>query len=167
MRLGWIVAVGALVGGLMAKDQVEITAKHFSADEKSRSTLITGDVVITRAQDRLEADKVIIFFDEKNRPLKYEAEGGVKFELHLPEGRHIKGRSKRAIYDASASEYHLLGEALVEERGKSNVIKGEKVIINRLSGAAKIAGDKNRPARLVFTFEEKPKEKESGDDQRR
>lgn len=150
----WGMSLLLLVSLALAKDQVEITAKHFVADEAKKTTLITGDVVVVRGDDRLITDKLTVFFDDKNRPLKYEAQGNVKFAITLADGRKLKGYSNNALYDAPKNEYHLLGNAFMEEIGKSNTVKGEKIIINRVSGFANVVGDSQKPAKLIFIFEE-------------
>lgn len=152
----WL-AIALCCVSLVAKDQVEITAKNFVADESKGETVITGDVVVVRGSDKLTSDSLVVFFDKKNRPQKYEAHGSVKFNITLQDGRKIKGSSKSAIYDPSKNEYHLLGDALVEEIGKENIARGEKIVINRVSGFANVSGGSKAPARLIFTFEESTK----------
>lgn len=150
-----------LAVSLLAEEQVEITAKYFMANEAERKTVMQGDVVAIKGKDRLTSRELVVFFDETNRPQRYEAEGEVKFSFTLPDGRTLTGSSDRAIFDALKNEYTLKGGAVLEESGKNNTIKGEHIIINRVSGFANVAGDDTRPARLIFTFKEKPSEDET------
>lgn len=154
MRL--MAGIVLLMASLFAREQVEITAKYFVANEAERKTLMQGDVVVIKGKDRLTSKELVVFFDEKNRPQRYEATGEVEFSFTLPDGRILSGSSERAIFDVMSNEYSLLGNAILEESGKSNTIKGEQIIINRVSGFANVAGDDTHPARLIFTFEEKP-----------
>lgn len=163
MRL--LAGIMLLLASLFAQEQVEITAKSFIANEMEHKTLMQGDVVVVKGKDRLTSQELVVFFDRKNRPQRYEAEGAVEFSFTLPDGRVLTGNCDRAIFDVLSNEYSLLGNALLEESGKSNTIKGEQIIINRVSGFANVAGDDTRPAKLIFTFtensEEVTKEQES------
>lgn len=147
----------AWIGFLCAvpiKETLEITADKFLANEKKRTTIIEGHVYIKKGQDTLTADKVIIYTNQKRRPIKYEAFGSVKFYIVTQDGRHVQGHSDRLIYDAIKKEYRLLQNAVVNEVGKVNSIKGEEIILNNVKGYADVVGGKDKPAKFIFDMED-------------
>ncbi|GMB92560.1 hypothetical protein NHP200010_02710 [Helicobacter bizzozeronii] len=148
-----LVLVG-LLGAVPIKETLEITADKFLANEKKRTTIIEGHVFIKKGQDTLTADKVVIYTNQKRKPIKYEAIGSVKFHIVTQDGRHVEGHSDRLIYDAIKREYRLLQNAVVNEVGKINSIKGEEIILNNVSGYADVVGGKDKPAKFIFDMED-------------
>ena len=71
-----------------------IDADNFQGDDKKGISTFTGNVKIKKGQDKLNANKVDIFFitDKKtnNRtPLKYEATGKADFEIYSNNKHYI------------------------------------------------------------------------------
>ncbi|WP_233704357.1 lipopolysaccharide transport periplasmic protein LptA [Helicobacter cynogastricus] len=152
----WVILglVAGLLWGAPLKETLEVTADKFIANEKRRMTTIEGNVHIKKMQDTLTAKKVIIYTNAKRKPIKYEAIGAVKFHIVTQDGRQIDGHSDRLVYDAIKQEYRLLQNAVVNEVGKINSIKGEEIILSKEHGYADVLGGKNRPAKFVFDMDD-------------
>ncbi|CAM2851062.1 lipopolysaccharide transport periplasmic protein LptA [Helicobacter felis] len=142
------------------KETLEVSADKFTANEKKRITIIEGNVHIKKMQDTLTANKVIIYTNAKRKPIKYEAIGAVKFHIVTQDGRQVNGHSDRLIYDAIKQEYRLLQNAVVNEVGKINSIKGEEIILSKERGYADVFGGKNKPAKFVFDMDDIQQEKQ-------
>lgn len=134
---------------------LEVSAINFSADEKSGIIELTDNVAIKKGNDSLFAPKVVIHIDKNRTPLKYSAFGGVDFSVITNDNRHLKGRADEAHYDALSGEYHLMGNAKVNESDKINSVVGDEIIINNDIGFVNITGSQDRPAKLIFQMENK------------
>jgi lipopolysaccharide export system protein LptA len=138
---------------LYASERVEINADNFEADENKRVSNFTGNVHIKKGEDEIYAEAIKIDFDKKNKPLKYEATGGVTFTIHT-NSQLFDGTSNKIIYNPADKTYKAIGNVKINERVKNQTLKGERIDINRNSGKTKISGTKNRPVKFIFTVEE-------------
>ncbi len=143
-----------LLQGAPIKETLEVRADKFVANERKRITTIEGHVHIKKGKDTLNANKVIIYTNAKRKPIKYEAMGAVQFHLVTQDGREVEGHSDRLIYDAIKQEYRLLQNAVVNEVGKINSIKGEEIILSKERGYADVFGGKDKPATFVFDMDD-------------
>lgn len=141
------------LGLLLFADEIEVSAQEFIGDEKKKLTHLKGNVEIKRASNRLVANEAFVYFDSNNRPNKMQAIGNVHFWLVLKDGRKIEGESNEALYLPNAQEYQILGNAVVRERDKNNVVRGDKIVIREGDGYINVLGNTNKPARLIFTLE--------------
>ncbi|MDD6056026.1 MAG: LptA/OstA family protein [Helicobacter sp.] len=135
-------------------NEIQISAKELIADEKKRLTHLKGGVEIKRLSDKLSAEEAYIFLDSNNRPTKMQAKGGVKFFFTLKDGRKIQGESQEALYFPRSKEYQILGNAVVREVEKNNVVRGDKIIIKQNEGFINVVGQENKPAKLIFKLED-------------
>lgn len=141
-----------LIAFLFSQEKLEITAQNFSSDDEKGITRIKGNVHIKKFKDDLWADEVIIHLDKNRKPQSYEAYGNVRFEIFMENGREISGHSERLIYNAQNGEYKLLKNAVVSEKGRENIIRGEEIIVNKESGYANVLGSEERPAKFIFNL---------------
>ncbi|WP_295737417.1 lipopolysaccharide transport periplasmic protein LptA [uncultured Helicobacter sp.] len=136
---------------------LQVSAKSFKSDMKKGITELQGEVVVTKGGDTLWADKVIIETDKKNRPQKYTAIGNVRFHTKMPD-KEMKGKAKKAIYDVAKDEYQLIDNAMIEEIGKQNTIKGNVIVFNPQTQEASIKGSNQKPGVITFIIEDKKQE---------
>lgn len=156
-RLAVLFGAFVALNALWAEDSniLEVSALHFSADEKSGIIELTDSVAIKKGKDELYAPKVVINIDKNRTPLKYSAFGGVDFAITTNDNRLLKGRADEIIYEPKSGEYRLKGNAKVNENDKINSVVGEEIIINNSIGFVNITGKKGRPAKLIFQMEQK------------
>ncbi len=138
---------------LFASEQVEVNAAEFEADENKLISYFRGAVFIKKGKDEIKADLLKINFDKKNKPLKYDASGNVSFKI-TTSSQHFEGTANQLIYEPSDKKYKALGDVNIKETTKNQTLKGESIIIDRVSGKAKLKGSKNRPVKFIFTVEE-------------
>lgn len=146
---------------LFALDEntLEISALHFSADEKGGVIELLENVAIKKGNDELYAPKVVVNIDKNRKPKSYSAFGGVEFKVSTKDKRTLKGSAKEVHYNAISGEYHLKGNAKVKESNKINSVMGEEIIINNETGFLNITGTKNKPAKIIFQMEGKESDK--------
>jgi len=149
----WIALSASLL--FSATERVEITADRFSANESIQKTEMHGNVVVIKGADELRSGHLVVFFDEKRNPIRYEASENVSFVMTMKDGKRIKGTAQKGIYNLGSDEYTLSGKAQVQEIGKENSVRGETIIINRKNGFANVAGGEQNPAKMIFTYEGK------------
>jgi len=148
-----ILFLGLIIVNLYAQsEKLEVSAKSFETDLKKGITELNGDVVITKGSDKLWADKVVIYSNQKNQPQKYTATGNVRFYAKLPD-KEIKGRAKNAIYDVIKDEYQLIDSAVLEEIDKQNIVKGNLIIFNPSTQEASVKGSQKKPSTMSFIIE--------------
>ncbi|WP_187858003.1 lipopolysaccharide transport periplasmic protein LptA [Helicobacter pylori] len=136
------------------RELLEITGNQFVANDKTKTAVIQGNVQIKKGKDKLFANKVIVFLNDKRKPERYEAIGNTRFNIFTEDHREISGSADKLIYNALNGEYKLLQNAVVREVGKSNVITGDEIILNKTKGYADVLGSAKRPAKFVFDMEE-------------
>ncbi len=143
----------ALSFTLNAAEQVEVNALEFEADEKSRVSYFRGSVFIKKGKDEIKADLLKIDFDKNNKPKIYDASGNVTFKITTSSQRYV-GKSDHIIYEPTTKKYKAFGNVNIKETTKGQTLRGESIIIDRISGKAKLKGSKNRPVKFIFTVEE-------------
>ncbi len=138
-----------------ATSEVQITADRFEASEKSRQSLFLGHVSMKKGSDELNASKIVVTFDVKRKPLRYEAVGNASFVLHTRNGQIYLGKADRLIYHPAEEMYELFGHVVLKEPSLERTLMGEKVVVDRRSGKASVEGGGDRPVKFIFKVEER------------
>jgi lipopolysaccharide export system protein LptA len=138
---------------LFAKEQIEVSADTFEADEHKLVSTFSGHVHIKKGADEISANYLVIDFNKQNKPKRYEATGGVSFEIQTS-SQHFVGTSQKIIYEPLSKKYIALGNVKINETMKNQKLRGESITIDRISGKAKLKGSKNRPVKFIFTVDE-------------
>lgn len=138
---------------LVASEQVEVNAMEFEADEHKLISYFRGAVFIKKGKDEIRADLLKIDFDKKNKPVKYDATGNVSFKI-TTSSQHFVGTANQIIYEPSNKKYRAFGRVNIKETTKNQILKGESIIIDRISGKANLKGSNNRPVKFIFTVDE-------------
>lgn len=133
-----------------ASEQLIIDAKNFEASDKEGVSTFSGNVKIQMGKDKLNAEKVSIFFNTNGKnPTKYEATGNVNFEFNTKTKKYI-GKGNKVIYSPLKEEYTIIGNGFLQEKNDNRKIYGEKIYVNQLSGEAKVSGSDNKPVRFII-----------------
>lgn len=146
----YICVVLGLCASLASAENLDIQAQKVFADEKKGVTIATGKVKMIKGEDKLNADEVRIYVNKVRKPLKFEAIGNVDFLLLTQDGRRLKGKSDTLIYLVQANEYQLIGKAQVQEIGKPNFLRGEKITLNNDNNFANVESSSNAPVRVII-----------------
>ena len=138
-----------------AGEQVTITSDRFEADETNRITRFLGHVHMKKGNDELNATKVVVYFDPRRKPRRYEAIGNVSFVIHMKENDHwYTGKSDRLVYRPQGRIYELYGHVVLKEPARERTVTGEKVIVEKVSGKATVEGQGDKPVKFIFKVEE-------------
>jgi lipopolysaccharide export system protein LptA len=116
---------------------------------EKNSIIYIGNVKITKGNEVLTADKVIIYLDENRKANSAEAEGKV---LYRDEKRTAK--ADKAFYDLKKDIVQLIGNARVEEG--LNFVEADEIVYYRKEERA-IAISKNKRVRSFYVEEKEKK----------
>ncbi len=135
-------------------ENLEITSKNFEASEKKLISIFTGDVHVKKGKDRINSQKLIIYFSKDKKPIKYEALKDVTFKISLDNNKTYEGRAQKIIYIPKEMKYIFEKNVFILQKPDMRKIYGEKVILNRVTGKAIVKGNEKRPVKFIFKIEE-------------
>ena len=151
----WILFLPLLAGLIYAAERVEIVSDGFEGDEKARISKFIGHVHMKKGGDELNASKVIVYFDTKRKPFKYEAIGKVSFIIYMKDRKSLyTGKAGKLIYRPATQTYELYDHVVLKEPKLDRTITGSKVIVEKIAGKASVSGQGNKPVRFIFKVED-------------
>lgn len=134
--------------------KLQIEGDNFERNQKSGVSSFSGNVKIKQGLDELNATKVLVYVDENNRPVKYEASGNVSFSVTSENNATYKGKSQKLVFLPNIKEYQFYKQVFIQEKGTARTLSGEKIILSMVSGNAKIAGKAKVPVRVTFEIDD-------------
>jgi lipopolysaccharide export system protein LptA len=150
-----------LFGIFLYAEELKIISDNFKGEQEKGISIFTGNVKVTKGQDELNASKVTIYNDKDKNPVKYLAEGDVSFYIVTEKKETYRGKSQTAIYLPKESEYHFYKKVDLIRVDDYRRVKGDKVIVNTVTGNAAADSIDNEPVVMVFTLEDKKPAKKS------
>ncbi|MGB5918601.1 LptA/OstA family protein [Arcobacter sp.] len=145
--------LGFLVSFLFSEKLI-IDAKKFEAYDEKGLSIFTGDVKMVKSSDELESDRLEIYLSEKKpnvkrEPLKYIATGSVKFKIKTA-GKLYEGKGDKVVYEPKKLKYVITGNGFLKEVKEDKRLFGDKIVINQITGEAKVTGSENKPVRFII-----------------
>jgi len=134
-------------------EKVEIVSDNMYAQDMKKEVEFIGNVKIRQLENSIFADKVRVYFNDRNETDKYEAQGSVEFEFK-DKKNHYKGMAEKVIYLPAKSKYKLIGKAEIEDIANSRHIKANKIVLDMMQGDAKVYGSKKKPVKFIFEMEQ-------------
>ncbi len=134
-------------------EKITVSADSFLADETRNISILKGHVHIQKGSDDIQANKLIIDFDTKQKPLRYTLTGDVIFDISTKK-QHYSGTSEKIVYNPKSKLYTASGNVHIIDKIGHKTLQGEKIIINRITGKSIITGKKRHPVKFTFTVEE-------------
>ncbi|MEZ4694582.1 MAG: lipopolysaccharide transport periplasmic protein LptA [Aliarcobacter sp.] len=151
--------IGSIICSTLLFAQSEtlvIDAQDFQADDKKGVSIFTGNVKIKMGQDKLNANRVDVFFttnkENKKVPLRYEAIGNADFEI-VTEDKHYIGNGDKIIYSPQKEEYTIIGNGFLQEKNDDRKVYGDTIFVNQITGEAKVKGNENKPVRFIINVD--------------
>ena len=131
------------------KKPIEIIADIMEWNKQDNQAIATGNAKAVQDQTTIKADKIIAVLSDDNSQqiTKLEAIGRVVFfkDKQLATGN-------KAIYYLNQDKVIISGS--VELKRDGNIIKGEKLIIDFLTGLSKMEGsDTNQKVKMKYSAE--------------
>lgn len=141
------------VFGLHA-EELKVLSENFKADQPKGISIFTGNVIVTKGLDELNASKVTIYTDSNRKPIKMVAEGNVSFYIVTELKEKYRGKSQRAVYLPNEKEYEFYTKVDLLRLDDFRRVKGDKVIVNTTSGFASADSANSDPVMMVFTLQD-------------
>lgn len=139
--------------GLYA-EELKVLSENFKADQPKGVSIFTGNVIVTKGLDELNASKVTIYTDSNRKPTKMVAEGDVSFYIVTELKEKYRGKSQRAVYLPNEKEYQFYTKVDLIRLDDFRRVKGDKVVVNTILGHASADSTNNEPVMMVFTLQD-------------
>lgn len=147
--------------GLYAQE-LKVLSGNFRADEPKGASVFTGNVIVTKGADEMNASKVTIYTDSNRKPTKMVAEGNVSFYIVTEQQEKYRGTSQRAIFLPNEKEYQFYTKVDLIRLDDFRRVKGDKVIVNTINGHASADSADNEPVMMIFTIQDTNTTKKGG-----
>lgn len=145
----------ALLGAFsLYADELKVLSDNFRADQPKGVSIFTGNVIVTKGHDELNASKVTIYTDSNRKPTKMVAEGDVSFYIVTEQKEKYRGKSQRAVYLPNEKEYEFYTKVDLIRLDDFRRVKGDKVIVNTVHGHASAQSANNEPVMMIFTLQD-------------
>ncbi|KIM08996.1 MAG: hypothetical protein KU28_02515 [Sulfurovum sp. PC08-66] len=141
-----------LLTPLLYGAKVEITSDKFYADDNSSQIFFVDNVKVTKEQDTLFCDLLIVYFNNDQETKKYDASGNVRFEI-FRQGSHYKGSAKNVEYIVQLTQYTFKGDAIMHDLTTKRDLFGEVIVLNSTTGKASVKSSQERPSKFIFEME--------------
>lgn len=135
-------------------EELKVLSQNFNADQPKGVSVFTGNVVVTKGRDELNASKVTIYTDSDRKPTKMVAEGDVTFYIVTEAKEKYKGKSQRAVYLPNEKEYQFYTNVDLIRLDDFRRVKGDKVVVNTIHGHASAQSANNEPVMMIFTIQD-------------
>jgi len=139
--------------------ELKIKADEFRGDQNKGISIFSGHVRITKVHDELNASKVTVYTDKKNKPIKFVALGDVSFKIETDKGAHYRGVAQKVVYLPLKKEYHFFGNVHLKQLDDKKEIFGDEVILQAINGKAYAKGIKKEPVIMIFDIKDKKEKK--------
>ncbi|MDP1784328.1 MAG: lipopolysaccharide transport periplasmic protein LptA [Sulfuricurvum sp.] len=143
-------------------EELKVLSDNFRGDQLKGVSIFTGNVMVTKGSDELNASKVTIYTDSNRKPIKMVAEGDVSFYIVTKLNERYRGKSQRAVYLPDEKEYEFYTKVDLLRLDDFRRVKGDKVIVNTLHGHASADSANNEPVIMIFTLQDTNSSKKGG-----
>ncbi len=148
------ILITLLLSSLLYSEKVEVTSKNFYAKDSEKQAHFIDDVLVKQEKSWIHSDELIVYFDDNNETVQYDAMGKATFEIFRDES-HYKGEADKVTFYPKTSEYLFAGNAIINDIIKDRHIKGNIIEINTVTGEADVKGDSKKPIKFIFDTEKK------------
>jgi lipopolysaccharide export system protein LptA len=135
-------------------EEVQITSERMKAVNAKKEIRFIGNAKVVQLKNVLQADEIVVYFNENNETKKYEAFGSVAFSLQQKNASY-RGHAEKAVYFPKTSRYILKGKAVIDDLANKRHLAGEEITLDMVSGNAEIKGNREKPVKFIFDMEKK------------
>jgi lipopolysaccharide export system protein LptA len=145
----------------MFSEKLIIDANKFEAYDDKGLSIFTGNVKMVKADDELKSDRLDVYLSEKNgktkrEPLKYIATGNVEFKVKTAD-KSYEGKGDKVVYEPKIMKYVITGNGFLKEINEDKRLFGDKIVIDQITGEAKVSGTQNKPVRFIIDIADNKK----------
>ncbi len=135
-------------------EKVEVTSENFYAKDSENQAHFIDDVLVKQGKSWIHSDRLIVYFDENNETIQYDAIGNATFEI-FKEQSHYKGKAQKVTHFPRTAEYLFAGDAVINDLTKDRQVKGNTIVIESVTGNAVVKGTSKKPIKFIFDTEKK------------
>jgi lipopolysaccharide export system protein LptA len=146
----------ATKGMLNPDAPIDVSADNFIADANAKTGVYTGNVVIHQGEVTMRANAVRTQFVE-NKPGRILAQGHVVIDA--PSG---VATGDNGVYEVNPRIITLTGNVVLTK--DRNVMRGQKLVVNLVTGQATLDGGEGKKGRVQALFS--PTSSDSGEKQK-
>ncbi|HIC98619.1 MAG TPA: hypothetical protein EYP08_02910, partial [Pyrodictiaceae archaeon] len=110
-------------------DKIDIKAERFYASDINKVAYFEGDAQIHQGKNQFFSDKIIVYFNNSKKAIKYEAIGNVRFDI-TEKGIHYKGKAEKITYAPNDSKYYFSGDVVLEDLTNNRKIEAEIISLD-------------------------------------
>jgi len=132
---------------------MEITSKHFEYNQTSNISVFVGDVNVTKENDNILSDKLVVYLTKDKKLNKLIATGNVRFKVN-DKNITYKGKSDILKYFAQKELFIFKGNVHIKRLQDNQELFGDKVVIDKKAGTANVVGDKKKPLKFIIKVNE-------------
>ncbi len=133
---------------------LEITAKDFFHKDGEKKAIFSGNVVAKEGSNIINADRIVIYLNDKNEAIKYEAIGNVKFEIK-DKKKDVKGSCNRLIYIPDKDLYKLFGNVALHDLLNQRDVFGDEVILDNKNKTSIAKSNSKKPVKFLFKVKDR------------
>ena len=148
------IALLLIIPFLLYAEKVEVTSKDFYAKDSEKQAVFIDDVLVKQDKSWIHSDKLIVYFDDNNETIQYDAIGNATFEIFREES-HYKGNADKVSYYPKTGKYLMAGKAVAHDIIKNRDIKGNTILVNTITNEARVKGNSKKPIKFIFDTESK------------
>jgi len=139
---------------LLSAEKVEVTSEYFYGKDSDKQAHFIENVLVKQGKSWIHSDKLIVYFDDNNETIQYDAIGKATFEV-FEHNSHYKGKADKVTYYPKISEYLFAGNAIIHNIDKDRHVKGNIIVVNTITGDADVKGNSKKPIKFIFDTEKK------------
>jgi len=134
---------------LSYSQNLEITSNHFEYNQSSNISIFSGDVNATKGSDNILSDTITLYLTKDKKLDKLIADGNVSFKVKDNNSTYI-GKSGKLTYIAPKELFIFEQNVHIQKIEDKQELFGEKVIINKKDGTARVIGKKHQPLKFII-----------------
>lgn len=136
-----LLSFSAMAAGPAEKSPIKITADNVVVDQKSLSSVYSGNVELEQGAMRLSAEQLKVFTENK-RLQRLEASGSpARLNTRGNDGEVVKGEASRIDYFAKSGEVVFIGRAKLIQA--DNTIESDNIRYDLNKGTLTAGGEKS------------------------
>ncbi len=157
MKLRLLILLTLTISSAGFANQLKVVADNFHGNNIKGISTFSGNVKITKGDDELNASNVVIYLNKLHKPIKMIATGHVSFFITTDNNVSYDGKAHKVIYLPIQKEYRFFKNVHIWQINNKREIKGDKIILNILTGQAVANGAKHSPVVMIFNLKNKHK----------
>jgi lipopolysaccharide export system protein LptA len=143
-----------LLSGIIYAQTVEITSDEMNVNQNTKQIHFIGHAKVIQDKNYINANKIVVYFNDENKTKQYDAIKNVKFEF-INKTSHYKGKAEKLTYMPLQENYILIGNAIINDLVNKRTIKGDKITLNAKSGNVSVKGSRKKPVNFIINVESK------------